>query len=80
MRNSQQPANPSFSTSGKRDSNSRPSAWEADALPTELFPQYFDAANVATFRFIYLKMITFLVSKTMTVFTYILGKEQANPC
>jgi hypothetical protein len=25
--------------SGKRDSNSRPSAWEADALPTELFPQ-----------------------------------------
>ncbi len=26
-------------TSGKRDSNSRPSAWEADALPTELLPQ-----------------------------------------
>ena len=25
--------------SGKRDSNPRPSAWEADALPTELFPQ-----------------------------------------
>ena len=25
--------------SGKRDSNSRPSAWEADALPTELLPQ-----------------------------------------
>ncbi len=25
-------------TSGKRDSNSRPSAWEANALPTELFP------------------------------------------
>ena len=24
--------------SGKRDSNSRPSAWEADALPTELLP------------------------------------------
>src|SRR5450830_1687270 len=24
--------------SGKRDSNPRPSAWEADALPTELFP------------------------------------------
>ena len=24
--------------SGKRGSNSRPSAWEADALPTELFP------------------------------------------
>ncbi len=24
--------------SGKRDSNSRPSAWKADALPTELFP------------------------------------------
>jgi hypothetical protein len=27
-----------FSLSGKRDSNSRPSAWEADALPTELLP------------------------------------------
>src|SRR3989304_9607525 len=25
--------------SGKRDSNPRPSAWKADALPTELFPQ-----------------------------------------
>jgi hypothetical protein len=28
-----------FFKSGKRDSNPRPSAWEADALPTELFPQ-----------------------------------------
>ncbi len=28
-----------FTSSGKRDSNSRPSAWEADALPTELFPR-----------------------------------------
>ena len=27
--------------SGKRDSNPRPSAWEADALPTELLPQFF---------------------------------------
>ncbi len=26
--------------SGKRGSNSRPSAWEADALPTELFPRF----------------------------------------
>ena len=25
--------------SGQRDSNSRPSAWKADALPTELHPQ-----------------------------------------
>ena len=25
--------------SGKRDSNPRPSRWERDALPTELFPQ-----------------------------------------
>lgn len=24
--------------SGKRDPNPRPSAWEANALPTELFP------------------------------------------
>ncbi len=30
---------PSVFLSGKRDSNPRPSAWEADALPTELFPQ-----------------------------------------
>ena len=28
-----------FSMSGKRGSNSWPSAWEADALPTELLPQ-----------------------------------------
>ena len=26
-------------SSGKRDSNPRPSAWEADALPTELLLQ-----------------------------------------
>ena len=26
--------------SGKRGSNPRPSAWEADALPTELLPHY----------------------------------------
>ena len=26
--------------SGKRDSNSRPPAWEANALPTELFPLF----------------------------------------
>ena len=40
--------------SGKRGSNSRPSAWEADALPTELLPQVavvvgFDDAKVITF-------------------------------
>ena len=28
-----------FSGSGKRGSNSRPSAWKADALPTELLPR-----------------------------------------
>ena len=28
-----------FLLSGKRDSNPRPSAWEADALPAELLPQ-----------------------------------------
>ena len=31
--------------SGKRDSNPRPSAWEADALPTELFPQWVCKCN-----------------------------------
>jgi hypothetical protein len=27
-----------INASGKRDSDPRPSAWEADALPTELLP------------------------------------------
>ena len=31
-----------FYLSGRRDSNSRPSAWKADALPTELLPLIFD--------------------------------------
>ncbi len=31
--------------SGKRDSNPRPSAWEADALPTELLPHFFVPQN-----------------------------------
>jgi hypothetical protein len=31
--------------SGKRDSNPRPSAWEADALPTELFPRILPVAG-----------------------------------
>ena len=36
-----------FVWSGKRDSNSRPSPWQGDALPTELFPQtlHFTAAR-----------------------------------
>ena len=32
-------------SSGKRDSNPRPSAWEADALPTELLPHSFAKIN-----------------------------------
>src|SRR3972149_5244780 len=35
--------NPIIFWSGKRDSNPRHSAWKADALPTELFPQIFSA-------------------------------------
>lgn len=31
-----------FSLSGKRDSNPRPLAWEANALPTELLPLLID--------------------------------------
>ena len=31
--------------SGKRDSNSRPSAWKADALPIELFPPGFPSSQ-----------------------------------
>ena len=37
-----------FSASGIRDSNSRPSAWEADALPTELIPQCCDPHRIQT--------------------------------
>ena len=34
--------------SGKRDSNPRPLAWEANALPTELLPRlYQTTANIA---------------------------------
>ena len=42
--------------SGKRDSNPRPSAWEADALPTELFPLVVGLGNakVAIFLIYYL--------------------------
>ena len=36
--------------SGKRGSNSRHSAWKADALPTELLPQYFIMVGVAGFE------------------------------
>ena len=43
------PAATAVCLSGKRDSNSRPSAWEADALPTELFPQEW-IANIVIFR------------------------------
>ena len=32
--------------SGRRDSNSRPSAWKADALPTELHPLF----EISNFR------------------------------
>ena len=31
--------------SGRRDSNSRHSAWKADALPTELLPLIFEISN-----------------------------------
>ena len=41
--------------SGKRDSNPRPSAWEADALPTELLPPILRnyTTKVKEFLFIY---------------------------
>ncbi len=47
--------------SGKRGSNPRPSAWEADALPTELLPQLlnFVDANLG---------INFDVTKLMATF------------
>ena len=33
-----------LSSSGKRDSNSRPRPWQGRALPTELFPHYLSAS------------------------------------
>ena len=37
--------------SGRRGSNPRPSAWKADALPTELLPQFFfNKKPIVTFR------------------------------
>ena len=33
--------------SGKRDSNPRPSAWEAKALPTELLPHFYEEFPIA---------------------------------
>ncbi len=36
--------------SGKRDSNPRPSAWKANALSTELLPQYVYIKNLQTNR------------------------------
>ena len=40
--------------SGRRDSNSRPSAWKADALPTELLPQ--NGPQMYTFKNIFQHM------------------------
>ena len=39
------PQNPEIKQSGRRDSNSRRSAWKADALPTELLPRESDRPN-----------------------------------
>ena len=39
-----------FQWSGKRDSNSWPSAWEADALPTELLPQVWNKKDLLSSR------------------------------
>ena len=38
-----------FFLSGKRDSNSRPQPWQGCALPTELFPQYFNYSVNSTY-------------------------------
>ncbi len=37
-------------SSGKRGSNSRPSAWEADALPTELLPLLLNTKVITRFE------------------------------
>ena len=49
--------------SGKRDSNSRPSAWEANALPTELLPHFVCKCNVFLFYFIKNRNICLFSSK-----------------
>ena len=52
--------------SGKRGSNPRPSAWEADALPTELLPHFShnDNAKLHTFSGLCNEMFLFLIFYT----------------
>ena len=60
--------------SGKRGSNSRPSAWEADALPTELLPQsvckdthiFSCSYNIFVKKF-YLRLFLHIKNKNMTL-------------
>ena len=40
LHNKKEPLCDSFLWSGRRDSNSRQSAWKADTLPTELLPHF----------------------------------------
>ena len=59
--------------SGKRGSNPRPSAWEADALPTELLPHTqmirfsLQGAKLAIFSETYKRNAVFLDSLPMCI-------------
>ena len=57
--------------SGKRDSNPRPSAWEADALPTELLPH---SAKVHFF-FNYLN-INYKIINLLIIYLYLIYSIQ----
>ena len=49
--------------SGKRDSNPRPSAWEANALPTELLPRFSNAKVTYFFAIAKTSLFLFRVMK-----------------
>ncbi len=58
-----------YKMSGKRGSNPRPSAWEADALPTELLPQMRCKGN-KSFCITQVDLITFLQSSPVNLRHY----------
>jgi hypothetical protein len=54
-----------FEMSGRRDSNPRPSAWKADALPTELLPLKFSPLYFSR-GILYIKNTTTISSERLT--------------
>ena len=64
--------------SGKRDSNSRPSPWQGDALPAELFPQFLIQLNFTSLTCIVnsKKLILVFLIKIYWVTTSVEAEEE----